>query len=445
MGKIIMTYSAHSFFSRISSVGLLSNMKAIAAALGSFVVLSLPAAASTLVLKEVGAAPFVDNPLYVTAPTGDPDRAFVVGQDGDIHIYDRTNDTVLATPFLNNPALGGIGEQGLLGLAFAPDYATSGKFYVSYVTTDGQHKVDEYMVSADPNVADAGSARNIITIDHPDDGNDSHYGGWIGFSPEDGNLYITTGDSDEFTDASQNNDNLLGSVLRIDPCSTDCDVMGRNYNIPAGNMPGGLEEIWANGLRNPYRAGFDPLTGALFIGDVGEDRFEEINIGAAGANYGWITYEGREEIRPDIVDLDESDVTFALYEYLHGTGDFEGFSVTAGGVYRGPIAELDGFYFFADFVNATIWSFEFDLDAMSISNLIQWDLDLGSLPASTFDFVTSIGFDGVGNMYFTNLFGNSTRTFLVTDAILDAEVPLPAAGLLMLAGLGLLSRKMKRR
>lgn len=441
-----MSYTANTFFRKIFRAR--SFVQVITSAVALVSISAVSANASTLILEEIGQRRAVGNPLYVTAPMGDENRAFVVGQRGEIFIYNTATDTFSDEPFLTVPNLGGGFEQGLLGVAFAPDYESSGRFYVSYVDAAGQHQVDEYTRSLDPNFADLSSRRNIITVEHPDDGLEAHYGGWIGFSPTDGQLYITTGDSDGFTDASQNNDNLLGSILRIDPCSAQCDVAGRNYNIPSDNPlvnGAGLDEIWANGLRNPFRAGFDSETGALFIGDVGEDAIEEINLGVAGANYGWVAFEGSQEFMPDLVDVDEADVTFALYEYLHGEGDFEGFSVTGGGVYRGPIEELDGFYFFADFVTNRIWSFEFDLDDMSISNLIQYDIDLGDLPASALSFISSIGFDGLGNLYVTTLFGDSNRVFRLTGAILDAEVPLPAAGLLMVAGVGLLFGKTKRK
>ena len=414
----------------------------LAAALAGFASLCVvvsTASAATLQLKAIAGGERVRAPLDASSPPGDKDRLFVVGQRGEIRIYDRNADAYLDAPFLTVGGLGGGFEQGLLGLAFAPDYATSGKFYVSFVDADGQHHVDEYKVSADPNVAGAAPTRRIITVEHPDDGTTNHYGGWIGFSPTDGNLYITTGDSDTFSDNAQNNENLLGSILRIDVCDAECDVMGRNYNIPEGNFPEAeREEIWANGARNPFRGSFDSETGDFFFGDVGEDRIEEINVGAAGANYGWIAFEGREEFMPELVDVAEEDVTFALYEYLHGDGDFQGFSVTPGTVYRGPLDGLDGYYFFADLLTNQVWSFEFDLDTMTISNLIQWNLDIIGAPASAFSLITSISGDDDGNLYFTSLSGTVFQ-------LVGAEVPLPGAALLMIGGLFMMRRRMKRR
>lgn len=416
----------------------------------------------TLTLQAIPGAP--TRAIYTDAPIGDPSRVFLSEQrqtgapaaDGfaaNIRIFDRAAGALQETPFLTLTGLGREFEQGLLGTAFDPNFDQNGRFYVSYVATDGQHRVDEYTVSAtNPNIIDPSSRRTIITIAHPDDGAPQHYAGWIGFGP-DGALYITTGDSNQSLDApgaepftSQNTENLLGSVLRIDPCGADCAVAGRNYNIPVGNPftdnPDARDEIFAFGLRNPFRASFDPVSGALIVGDVGEDGAEEINDIRAGGNYGWPAFEGGEAFRPDLADLDRADVDFPLFDYAHsifGDADTQGVSITGGGVYQGAIADADGQYFFADLNQGLVFSFEIAGDASGVDNLTQWRLDFGDMTSEVLNFITSFGFDGDGNLYVSTFFGG---VFVLTGASLDApEIPVPAAALMMIAGLVMLRRK----
>ncbi|MGE0408011.1 MAG: sorbosone dehydrogenase family protein [Amphiplicatus sp.] len=389
-----------------------------------------PAGAATLSLQRVAGPGDIANPVHAAAPVGDTERLFMLDRaSGDIKIYNRATGLVSATPFLTVAGLGDEGEQGAYALAFAPDYATSGKFYVSIGNAAGDHQVVEYTRSADPNIADPASARVVITVPHPADGAPSHYGGWIGFGP-DGYLYVTTGDSnaDPIDNAAQVKSNLLGSVLRIDP-STDAfpGDSQNNFSVPADNPFLGDDPaddaVWAYGLRNPFRAAFDPASGAFFIADVGEDRMEEINLGAAGANYGWPGYEGSLSFLP--AELDGAPVTFPIFEYPHEAGPDGRRSITGGEFYQGPLDSLDGFYFFGDFLTGEVWSFLYDAASGTISDIIAWEL---ALDEGVLNTLVSFARDGDGNLYILDITGG---VWLVADA----EIPAPAGLPLMIAGL----------
>ncbi len=243
----------------------------------------------------------LDRPVFVTAPPGDSERIFIVEQRGQILVLNLDDDSINPTPFLTLSGLATGNEQGLLGLAFHPDYAATGRFYVNYTEAGGDSVIAEYAVSADPDVALTGETR-LLTFDQPQP---NHNGGWIGFGPDDGDLYIGTGDGGGANDDDAGHtaglgngqditDNLLGKILRID---IDVDDFpgdpDRNYGIPATNPFVGVEgddEIWSYGLRNPYRASFDRETGDLYIGDVGQNAREEVDVqpsGAGGLNFGW--------------------------------------------------------------------------------------------------------------------------------------------------------------
>ncbi len=242
-----------------------------------------------------------DQPVYVTGAPGDPHRVFVVEKRGVIVIL--VDGRRRGQPFLDITKLVNSSgeEQGLLSMAFAPDYQSSGRFYVDYTGSNGDLQIVQYRrATGDPNLADAASARSVLAIPHHRYSN--HNGGQLQFGP-DGDLYIGVGDGgneDDPMNEGQNNGVLLGKVLRIAP--------GPNggYSIPAGNPfagePGRRPEIWADGLRNPWRFSFDRLSGALIIGDVGQDQQEEVDFAArgagAGANYGWSIFEGVRRNKP---------------------------------------------------------------------------------------------------------------------------------------------------
>ena len=246
------------------------------------------------------------QPVSVTGAPGDASRVFVVQRAGQVMLL--LNGGKQTRPFLNIESLvnsGGSDEQGLLGLAFAPDYSTSGLFYVDYTVASNDIMVAQYRRSAsNPNVAEPQSARVVIAIDHHKYTN--HNGGQLAFGPE-GDLYIGVGDGGSEHDPEGNGQNtatLLGKILRIDP------RVGGGYTIPAGNpfvgRAGARAEIWAYGLRNPWRFSFDRSTGAMIIADVGQDQQEEVDFvpahTGAGANYGWSVWEGdrreKQALRP---------------------------------------------------------------------------------------------------------------------------------------------------
>jgi glucose/arabinose dehydrogenase len=257
-----------------------------------------PARASRIGLQRIGS---FQEPVYATGAPGEPSRLFVVERPGRIAVL--VSGHRRPRPFLDisGTVNSSGGEQGLLSVAFAPDYRTSGRFYVYYTDSANDIRVVQYRrASGDADVADPASARGVLTVDHRSETN--HNGGQLQFGPE-GDLYIGVGDGGNEGDPhgyGQNTDVLLGKLLRIAP--------GPNggYTIPAGNpfahTPGHRPEIWAYGLRNPWRFSFDRATGDLIIGDVGQDKFEEIDFArrgqGAGANYGWSVFEGDSRYKP---------------------------------------------------------------------------------------------------------------------------------------------------
>jgi glucose/arabinose dehydrogenase len=313
--------------------GLVSDAPALACSPMSGTKLSLRLIATTR-----GAA------LLATAPPNDP-RLFVVEQQGRIRVL--TDDTLLTAPFLDiSDKISCCSEQGLLGLAFHPDYATNGTFFVFY-TTDNANIVARYQVSADRNTADAASGTIVLSIA---DFASNHNGGMIEFGP-DGYLYIGTGDGGGGGDPQSNGQNtstLLAKMLRID---VDTKAPGLEYSIPPGNpfaTGGGAPEVFMLGLRNPWRWSFDRATGDMWIGDVGQDQIEELDVlvaGAqAGANLGWKMYEGN---RCNDGPCNPTDKQMPQLEKTHGESWC---SIIGGQVYRGSCyPDLVGTYFFTDY------------------------------------------------------------------------------------------------
>ncbi|NND64052.1 MAG: T9SS type A sorting domain-containing protein [Flavobacteriaceae bacterium] len=284
------------------------------------------------------------------------DRLFVVEQGGRIKIL-NSDGTTNATPFLDISGLVSTGsEQGLLGLAFHPDYATNGYFYVNYTDLGEDTQIARFSVSGDPDIADAGSEFNIMSITQPFP---NHNGGAIAFG-DDGMLFISTGDGGSGGDPgnrAQNTELLLGKLLRID---VDNPGGGNNYGIPSDNpfagSPTDAEEIWAYGLRNAWRFSFDSMTGDIWMGDVGQQDMEEINYAegtTAGINYGWRCYEGTLPYNTTGCPAPGT-LIFPIGEYSSASGTPH-CSVTGGYVYRGSDSPaINGYYFFADYCSGLI-------------------------------------------------------------------------------------------
>ncbi len=295
-----------------------------------------------------------DAPVALAStPVPVDQRLFVVEQGGIIRIM-RPSGDVLGIPFLDisDRVISG-GEQGLLGLAFHPNYVTNGYFYVNYTNLDGDTTISRFSVSpANRNRALPGSEAIILVVAQPFS---NHNGGDLAFGP-DGYLYIPLGDGGsggDPLDNSQNLDSLLGKILRLDVDG------GFPYAIPPDNpfvgLPG-ADEIWAYGYRNPWRFSFDRLTGDMYIGDVGQNDREEIDFepagSAGGGNYGWRCYEGSAPYNLSGCSLDPDDYIFPIHEYTHA----EGCAVTGGYVYRGTrFPTLAGHYFFADYCSGIVW------------------------------------------------------------------------------------------
>jgi glucose/arabinose dehydrogenase len=300
----------------------------------------------------------LDNPVAISS-AGDG-RIFVVEQTGKIAIVQ--GGSIVATFLDISSRISCCGERGLLGLAFHPMYATNGRFFVRYTDPAGDVRVSEFRVGSDPNAADPKSEKILLTIPHPNFAN--HNGGVIAFGP-DGYLYVGTGDGGSGGDPNnhgQSLSTLLGKLLRI---GVDNVPAGAAYAIPSGNPfagQAGLDpEIFAYGLRNPYSFSFDRQTGDLWIGDVGQDQWEEVDRataasgGGRAANFGWSLMEATHCYKPGS-GCDTSGKVLPLAEYSHGSNDSTGCAIIGGFVYRGAAnAALAGRYFFGDNCSGTVW------------------------------------------------------------------------------------------
>lgn len=299
----------------------------------------------------------VASPLMLTAPAGDA-RLFVAERQGVVRIV--SGGVLLPTPFLDISALVRTNvEQGLLGLAFDPQYATNGRFFVSYSNRDGDNVLASYTVSAgNPDIADPGSAAIRLTVPQPQ-GN--HNGGHVTFGP-DGFLYLGRGDGGGSGDPNghgQARNDLLGSILRLDVSAAT------GYTVPASNPftgeTGVRGEIWSYGLRNPWRFSFDRATGDLYVADVGQNRWEEVNVVTAadgagrGTNFGWNVMEGTHCFEPES-GCNTAGLWLPQVEYGHD----QGCSITGGYVYRGAaIPSLQGTYLYGDYCGGWVRSFRY--------------------------------------------------------------------------------------
>ncbi|HLT54073.1 MAG TPA: PQQ-dependent sugar dehydrogenase [Flavobacteriaceae bacterium] len=306
--------------------------------------------------------PAFESPIAIKH-AGDT-RLFIVEQDGYIQILNQ-NGSANPQPFLDIDALvtNGGGERGLLGLAFHPNYATNGYFYVNYINNSGNTVISRFSRStADADLANPSSELVLLTITQP---YTNHNGGDMAFG-QDGYLYIAMGDGGSGGDPDnygQNLNSLLGKMLRIDVNS------GSPYSIPADNPflndgnPNTLPEIWAYGLRNPWKFSFDSDTGDMWIGDVGQGQYEEINMvgpTAAGINYGWRCYEGNHVYNSSGCPAMNT-LTFPVGEYSHNSSGAFKCSITGGYRYRGSMfSNFDGLYFFADYCSNEIGYLEYD-------------------------------------------------------------------------------------
>jgi hypothetical protein len=339
------------------------------------------------------------RPVDLQAAPGDRARVFVVEQEGRIRIL--RGGTLVERPFLDlTGRLASGGERGLLGLAFHPDYARNGRLFVNYTDPRGDTLLAEFRASPDPDAADAAGERVLLRVAQPFA---NHNGGGLAFGP-DGKLYVGLGDGGSAGDPFGNGqrlDTLLGKLLRL-----DVDA-GAPYAIPADNpfagRPGARGEIWAYGLRNPWRFGFDRAGGDLFIGDVGQARREEIDVGLAarggGENYGWNVAEGTQCYEPPS-GCDLRGLTPPVLDYGHD----EGCSVTGGVVYRGcRMPGWHGTYFYGDFCSGFVRSFR--LEAGRAVELRDWTATLGPGLGQ----VSSFGVDADGEIHVLDYDGDVFR------------------------------------
>ncbi len=332
----------------------------------------------------------LSSPVDLQAPAGDRERVFVVEQAGRIRVVKR--GSLLPAPFLDiTPRVGSGGERGLLGLAFHPRYAENGRFFVNYTDRAGDTHIAEFRASPPGgDTADASTEKLLLFVKQPFS---NHNGGGLAFG-NDGMLYVGLGDGGSGGDPQGNGQNLgthLGKMLRLDVDG------GSPYRVPADNpfasTSGAQPEIWAYGLRNPWRFAFDRVTGNLLIADVGQNAMEEIDLGAAsrkgGENYGWNTMEGSRCFRPSS-GCATAGLTLPIAEYSHA----EGCSITGGVVYRGcRLPGYQGTYFYGDYCTSFVRSFR--VDNGRAVDLRDWTAALGRGLSN----ISSFGVDGEGEVY----------------------------------------------
>ncbi len=344
----------------------------------------------TIELKLNQIAEGFTRPVFLT-PAGDgSNRLFVVEQAGRIFIM--TDGTVNTTPFLDIVSLVGsdANEQGLLSMAFHPDYADNGLFFLNYTNKAGHTVIARYQVSDNPDTADPDSSQILLTINQPFA---NHNGGQIAFGP-DGYLYVGMGDGGAANDPKNNGQTLttmLGKILRLD--IDHADPYGVPENNPFVNAGEARPEIWSYGWRNPWRFSFDPANGDMYVADVGQNQFEEVHVEATqtggGQNYGWRLMEGLHCFNPKDCDPTTLDVVLPLAEYDHQ----QGCSITGGYVYRGTrLPALAGLYLYGDYCSGTLWGLRREANGeWSQAEMLSTDLT-----------ISSFGQDEAGELYLVN-------------------------------------------
>jgi len=448
-------------------------MTRIAFALAAFVI-STTALQAQLRAQRITTGPtgFVQPLFGTTAPGGNSSTLYVVEKNGTIRTINTASPTATPQSFFNYTSVPGNtfntdGEGGLLGLAFHPSYATNGRFY-TFSTADGGNNLRVDQFTASGGVVNVNSRVNVVTVPHP--GQTNHNGGWIGFKPGDSgpNLYIATGDgggSNDPNNNSQNTNSLLGKLLRVNVGATGL-ATANTYGIPSGNMtmnPNGAiavnptnavrPEIFAYGLRNPFRNSFDRGSptgvgqGNLWIGDVGQNAREEIDYlpanrvngtsgPSAGINYGWRLREGNVQT-PSVGGPTPVDYVGPTFDYVrtNNAAPFFGSSVTGGYVYRGPAfpdatgtgGDLNGTYLFTDFISSQIGSFRTDplTGEMIPGSVINRTSEIiGNLPAGqVLNGVATFAEDGNGKLYMMDL----------SNGDIFSIVPIPEPALLLFA------------
>src|SRR3989440_7099758 len=389
-------------------------------------------------LDAIRVASGLSSALFVTAPPNDFNRLFIVQQGGQIRILNLNTGLINPTAFLTLSDIVVGGEEGLLGLAFDPNYATNGKFYVNCIAPGGAFnsgitQIRQYQVSSNPDIADTTPAnvKIVLAFDQPQT---NHNGGWIGFSPrpnDDHNLYIATGDGGNGDDQgpghiepggnAQNNTTLLGKMLRI-----HVDPTTGTYTIPANNpyasptpapSPAPQREIWLLGLRNPFRNSFDRATGRLFIGDVGQDAREEVDVQQAsnsggGENYGWRDREGLIQNpaypTPTAAPTPNRGWIDPIFDYTHAA---TGRTVIGGYIYRGALfPALQGVYVFGDYLGptgGTAKMFTLNYDGATASNFQDITTQIFPIPTTSGNIsltnLSSLGEDAAGELYMTDI------------------------------------------
>ncbi|MBN1992074.1 MAG: PQQ-dependent sugar dehydrogenase [Anaerolineae bacterium] len=345
----------------------------------------------SLAIRIIPIADGFTRPTFLTNAGDGRGRLFVVEQAGRILIIE--DGQVKPTPFLDIVSIVGsdANEQGLLSVAFHPNYASNGLFFVNYTNKTGDTTLARYRVSANLDVADPGSAEILLTIAQP---YGNHNGGQLAFGPA-GYLYVGMGDGGAANDPHDNGQNLntlLGKILRLDVDHA------APYGVPADNpfvdRDEARPEIWSLGWRNPWRFSFDRATGDMYIADVGQNNYEEVNVEVAGTpggqNYGWRLMEGLHCFKPAACNPASLEVVLPLVEYDHG----QGCSVTGGYVYRGSqFPALSGIYFYGDYCSGIIWGLRQEADG----NWAQAPL----FPPGSFN-ISSFGQDEAGELYVVN-------------------------------------------
>lgn len=461
-----------------------SNVATLVVATSALGMIANSSSAAITGLQRVASG--LSAPIYMTHAPGDRERLFIVQRGGGIRILNLASGSLETTPFLSIPDVNAQGEGGLLGMAFHPGYSNPespgfGKFYVNVTVNNPTPEVfeganspfstliREYTVSSNPNVANT-TPNTIMKIVQPQD---NHNGGWIDFSPVNGYLYIPTGDGGGGGDSGAGHtsgtgnaqditNNPLGKILRIDVDGDDFPAdANRDYRIidsnPYADMRNaerevtsvvtGDDEIWATGLRNPFRDSFDRLTGDLWLGDVGQGSREEIDRqpanAPAGENFGWRLCEGNLCASPP------ANYRGPVYDYNRNADPMGGSVVTGGYVYRGPDPSLQGKYFFLDSRNSSsaaddnYWHFDINNPTGTVQNI-----DSLMVPnTGTINFPVSFGEDAVGNLYIAyissgNVFRIATNELIDGDynadgAVDDSDFAVWQANFGATAGLGL--------